>query len=691
MAFDLASATPAPSGFDLASAKPVDASADSTPAKKPFSLKDYLLPSSVSDFGSTFRTLLGMQLAPIGNAAATAAALPKVGAQMASSAVATPLAGYLGAGAAGTRALGLTSADPANVVRNVQSALTYKPSDPTAQGVASGLGFLPGKFAQGADWAGDKLAQATGSPALGAALNTGIQGLPMAFGVKPTAAGIQSALDQAGALLRRPPVQSAEDVLAQNFQNTPQSTSAAAAAPSLAQVSPNLRQGITAAAQKTGGAINPEALQRHIQADTLPVPLQLTAGQATQDPMMISQEMNLRGQQPDLLARFNGQNQKLIENLQAVRDSTGPEVFSTNPVEHGDTLIDAYQAKNDAAQAVIAAKYKALRDANGGQFPVDARQLLANATDQLHQDLLFDHAPKPIMATLTRLADSGNMTFENFESLRTNLARVMRSSPDGNQIAAAGVIRNAMEELPLSPGAAGLKPLADQARAAARTQFQALQADPAYNAAVNATVPADRFVNRFVINAPRDAVATMRQNLADNPTALQTLGVATIDHLRSAARIADNGSGNFAQAGYNKALQNLAPKIGSLVDPKTVETLQNLGDVARYTQAQPRGSFVNNSNTAVASIARYGSGALEHGTNMAFKGIPVGTMVRGAAQKFSTTKLAQQALAPGAGLSQLAPSAGFRPMGAAPVPAGAMPAPQGGQLGLMGGTGQNIP
>lgn len=679
MGFDLSTAQPV-SGFDLSTAKPVDdKSSIAPPEKKPFNLKDYLLStpervaasanSPPTPFSSAFRSALSPFLGPL----ALAKALPQVAGQMASGAVAAPLAGYTGAGAAGLRAAGLTSADPASVVNKVQSALTYQPTDPSSQALSTALNYLPGKFAQGADWTGGKVSQLTGSPAIGAAVNTGIQGLPMLAGIKPSATAIQSSLDQAGAMLRRPPPLSAEDVLARSYQNSPQSTSAAAAAPSLAQVSPDLRQGITAAAQKTGGAINPEALQRHIQADTLPVPMQLTAGQATQDPMMISQEMNLRGQQPDLAARFNGQNQKLVDNLQAVRDSTGPEVFSTNPVEHADTLIDAYQAKNDAAQAGIAAKYKALRDANGGQFPVDAKQLLANATEQLHQELLFDHAPKPIMATLNRLADNGSMTFENFESLRTNLARLMRSSPDGNQIAAAGVIRNAMEELPLAPGAAGLKPLADQARAAARTQFQALDADPAYKAAVNKSVPADRFVNRFVINAPRDDLATMRQNLADNPTALQTLGVATIDHLRSAARIADNGSGNFTQAGYNKALQNLAPKIGSLVDPKTAETLQNLGDVARYTQFQPRGSFVNNSNTFVSQAAKYGGGALEHGTNMAFKGIPVGTIVRGAAQKFSTNKLAQQALAPGAGLGLLGPSTGGRPMGAAPIP----PQPQG--------------
>lgn len=101
---------------------------------------------------------------------------------------------------------------------------------------------------------------------------------------------------------------------------------------------------------------------------------------------------------------------------------------------------------------------------------------------------------------------------------------------------------------------------------------------------------------------------------------MQALSLATLDHLRDAACIAAIGSGNFAQAGYNKALQNLSPKLGSLVDPETAETLQNFGDVARYTQSQPRGSFVNNSNSTVAKIAKYGGGAIERGRRILIPG-----------------------------------------------------------------------
>src|SRR6185312_4145656 len=309
------------------------------------------------------------------------------------------------------------------------------------------------------------------------------------------------------------------------------------------------------------------------------------------------------------------------------------------------------QDKAAAADADIDAKYQALRDANGGKFPVDVKQLTENVENALHQDLLYEHAPKEL-GQLQSLAESGNMTFEQFEAMRTNLARTMRSSSNGNEVAAARVIRQQMEKLPMAGDASSLKPLADAARSAARKQSQTVEADPAYSAALSGKVPPDTFVRKFVTGGNRDDVATMQKNLSDNPVALQTMGVSTVDHLRRAAGIDDMGNGNFSQAGFNKQLQALAPKIKTLVGPKVADTLEQVGNVARYTQAQPRGSFVNNSNTLVGSLADHGGGLLEHAVNAQTGGIG-GTIARGMLKGRATNATIQRSLAPGAGLDQL--------------------------------------
>jgi hypothetical protein len=606
----------------------------------------------------------------------------------ATGALAMPIAGLGGLAAGATNYVNRLAGrdtpdiDEAGVVRDIRNQLTYQPRSDSAKAAGAlmgrGLGWVDRNVAEPALGAignvsptaenvvrtavpaGAEIASAAFPVArgLGGALRT-------AEGMAPTvvanAADIGPAMSKplyrpsAPAAAIQPAAATAEDILARQVANSPQSMGAAAASPNLTGVSQELKDAVVKAAKKNGGAINPEVLARHVEASTLPVPMQLTEGMATQSPRLISMEQNMRGRYPQLTERHNDLNRQLGQNVQAIRDEVGPDVFSTNHVEHGDTLIAAYRAKAAAADSQIDGLYQKLRDAAGQNFPVDGKAILENATKELHKRLLFDHAPPEIMRTLDRLATNG-MTFENFESLRTNLARTMRSpSVDGNVKAAAGVIREEMENLPLGPAAAQLKPYADAARSAARAQFRALDADPAYKAAVEGSVPPDRFVSRFVINAPRDDVVMMRDNLADNPTATQTMGVSALDHLRDAARLSPHYEGNFASASYNKALLGLSPKIQALLPAQAAENLEKLGNVARYTTAQPKGSFVNNSNTFVAGAADYGAGALEGMVNVAAQGVPIGTWGRKAIENARSGGKVRQSLTPGAGLGNLQP------------------------------------
>lgn len=462
-----------------------------------------------------------------------------------------------------------------------------------------------------------------------------------------------------GRLSRGKPTVTEAPATAGEMTTNPQSISAAAATPNLVNASPELKEAVSTAVDN-GAPVNAEVLNRHLQAESLPVPARLTKGQATQDPVLISQEQNQRGLANGAFAQhFNAQNQNLADNMQTMRDEVGPDVHSTNQVEHGDTLIKAYQAKDAKAEANIAAKYKALKDANGGSFPVDAKALKANVEAALHQQYLYEHAPSAEMAQLDRAASKEGMTFEQYEAMRTNLARTMRSSGDPNERAAAGVIRQQMENLPLTGGAANLKPLADAARAAAKARFDAISADPAYKAVVTGRASPDSFVRNFIVNGDRDDVALMRQNLADNDKALQTMGVGALDYLKKSARLDDEYRGNFAAQSYNKALrEQLGPKLPSLFTPKQAEDLANIGDVARYETAQPKGSFVNNSNTATSLLAEHGKGIAEQLVNAKTLGIG-GTLGRKFLSRRAERSLAKEHLSPGAGIT-------WQPSGAAP-------------------------
>lgn len=419
-------------------------------------------------------------------------------------------------------------------------------------------------------------------------------------------------------------------------------------------VSPELKQEIS---NIPVNKINLPTLQRHIEADTLPVPVRLTEGQATGDVVKLSHEQNRRGKDPMLAQRFNEQNGQLIENLEAFRERAAPDAPGSRTIDHSQAIIDAYKELDNTLNAGINEKYQALRDAAGGQFPVDAPKLLSNVETRLKKELLSNEAPAGQFKELQRLAEGNNMTFEDYLSLRRNLGDVARTATDGQVRRAASLMIEEIEKLPLQKEAAALKPLADQARKAARDRFQMLEKDPAYRAASGDTVPADKFLETFVVKGHNKNVQAMIDHLGADSVARQHMAAGTINFLRDRAGIID-GQGNFTQAGYNKALKFLddSNKMPLIFDGETATGLKTLGNVARYTQAQPRGAFVNNSNTTVSALAEKASqaigSAVEKGLNVSVPGLQLGTSVMEMRARRAAEAQTQKALKPGAGIKQ---------------------------------------
>lgn len=428
--------------------------------------------------------------------------------------------------------------------------------------------------------------------------------------------------------------------------------------PQLEHASDGLQLAV-ARAQEAGTPINPDVLQRHIEADTLPVPMQLTFGQATLDPVAISQEMNSRGgKAPPVPPEFyNAQGRALAQNLDVIRRNAAPDVTATDPLQHGQVLIDQYKAMDAPVQADIAAKYKALEDANGGQFPLDGQALASNTQAALDKALKSSSVPADLQANLDKFANGRQMTFQDFETMRSDAADAQRTATDGRQRAAAGIVRQQLEAMPLTPEAAGLKPLADQARAAAKARFDALDSDPAYKAAINdgvdpgqASPLADNFVQKYIIGAPRANILQMRQNLAGSPIAQQTIPAATVDYLRGKSK-ADVETGQFNASTYNGVVDKLGPKFDALMDPASAATLQQVGNVAKYTTVQPKGSYVNNSNTLVGMGLDVAKNRIGDALNTATLGA-TGT-IAGIAKGIGQVRAARAATAPGAGITKL--------------------------------------
>lgn len=500
--------------------------------------------------------------------------------------------------------------------------------------------------------------------AIGGAISQGAEAVGKQTGISPTdiEQGVNAAM-MALPFAKRPikaGVAKVKSMLPEyTIENVSPGSVGAAAVPTettikaaLTGASPELQKAVS---NVPANKVNVPVLQRHIEADSLPEPVRLTNGQATGDVTQLSLEQNRRGSDPQLAARFNEQNAQLVKNMDAIREIAAPDAYGTRTIENSDSLIDAYKKLDAERNAVINNKYQKLRDAAGGEFPIDAPALLDNVKAALKKDLLSNDAPASQMAELNRMAADKSMTFEDYLSLRRNLGDIARTSADGTTRRAASLMIQELENLPLQEGAKQLKPLADSARSAAKARFQMLEKDPAYKAAVEDSVTPDKFIDKFVVNGSRDNVQAMIDQLGRDSVAHQHMSAGTLNWLREKAI---DSSGNFSQAAFNKALNQLdkSQKLNLVFNPDASSTLKTLGNVANYTQAQPKGAFVNNSNTLVGSMAERAAGGLEAAANIAGGGkfgIPVGSMVRGQVQKFKAAKETKKALEPGAGITSL--------------------------------------
>lgn len=399
--------------------------------------------------------------------------------------------------------------------------------------------------------------------------------------------------------------------------------------------------------------INLPALESHVQALNLPIPISLTRGQATGDLVALSNELNRRGELQNIAYRMGETNKALIENLSAIRDRAAPDLPGSKSSDFGQIVIDTYKGIDNDRRTVIGNLYKDLEKAAGGNFPIDSRTFVNNADAQLSKKLKSEFVPPTIQRQLQAYRDGGRMDFEQFEALRTNLATEIRKAEragDGNASMALSIIRDSLEDLPLTGEAAALKPLADAARTAARERFEALKRDPAYKAAVDDKVAPENFVETFVLSKGKGTeknVQTMMEALGKGTDGQHAVAANIIEYLRSKSV---DQQGNFSQAAYNKALKELDPKLQNIFDGASAQTLRDLGEVARKVMAQPKGSFANNSNTFVSALAdKFGKGA-EQALNLAIPGASIGTAAAQVRARRAGRQFEEQSLEPLAGV-----------------------------------------
>jgi len=410
-----------------------------------------------------------------------------------------------------------------------------------------------------------------------------------------------------------------------------------------------------------------------------------TEGEALGDVAKMSDEWNNRAKNPELLKRFEERNPKLVAAVNDIQERAAPDIYTKDIKELGQLAIDDLVKKDAVRLANIENNYKALEAANGGQFPIDVNQLGANIDKSLKSKLkskYYETQLSEIKHEIDNFIKQGSMTFEDFENLRTNLAQEMRSSKNGNVRAAAHIIREQLENLPMPDNLTSIKPLADKARASVVERNKILDSNPAYRAATKDTrniaelqsgvdhVGSDRFISKFVTGntdtASRANIQRLIQELGEDSQGHQAIKSATIEHLK---QLGVNQQGVFKQDAFGKNVKTvLGSKLDSIMQKPFVTDLNDLADVARMSEHVKGGpSFANTSNTAVVAernallqeAKNIGAGVTEAAINTKTLGFG-GTLLRRQIEARAEKKAAEQAAKQAALETQriLSPSAG---------------------------------
>ena len=396
--------------------------------------------------------------------------------------------------------------------------------------------------------------------------------------------------------------------------------------------------------------LNANVLSRHLEADSLPIPVRLTKGQALQDANLISKERNERGIKEQYVEHFNQQNKDLLANAQAIKERTAPNVFTTDYVDDAGNAINfVNDIKKNNVEATRTA-YKDLESLGGGKFPIDAKTFGDNALSALSKGEESEFLPEVFKRRIDEYASGKKeMNFDNFENLRTQIAKASRATDDGNVRHALGVVRQELENLPMPGASAELKAAADNARNLAKHDFELENTNDLYNKVVNGKADTKDFIQNFVVRSKNSDFANSLNLLKDNPQAIEHLRSGTLDYL---TREATDASGNFSTAKFNKAINKMDVdgKLDALFGGDA-QMLRNLVKTGQYVEARPRGSFVNESNTFVAAAKALGASGIEKALNATTANIvPIGTMGREALQSRAIKKATKEALKPGAGV-----------------------------------------
>ncbi len=380
-------------------------------------------------------------------------------------------------------------------------------------------------------------------------------------------------------------------------------------------------------AMKIPGALNEQALAR--LADYRRLGLTPTRGRVTLDPFDVTQEQNAMR----MAAATGSREAKLPMIAQDNNKSLLGAVEDMRPVADrvtlGERVMSPIMARDAQLKSGVDSLYQQARDTSGRSLPLEGGTFTRMANQALDEANVGSFLPADIAKKMNAIAKGEYpLTVDVAEQLKTSIGNLQRNSNDGNVRTALGIVRKALDDAPLQndrlfnpgsvPAMPGMVPPStaaagqesvnafNAARSAARERFSWQQGTPAVQRALEGSAP-DAFIQREIISKSAAAadVAKLAAEIAQAPAAQEAVRSGIVQHLKDAAigRGNNTATANFSGRQWLSALSDIGDqKLKQFFSPAEIEQLKAIGRVGAIETFQPRGSAVNNSNTA-AGIA----------------------------------------------------------------------------------------
>lgn len=379
-------------------------------------------------------------------------------------------------------------------------------------------------------------------------------------------------------------------------------------------------------ALSTGREVDPAAVRR--LADFSSVGATPTRGMISQNPVQITREMNLAktaaASSDDSLSGLpmiqNRNNTVLIDRLNDAGAGRGDSLSA------GQALSGAITGRRDALRGAERQAWDAARGMPGYTQPIE-KHVLSQINGALDSEGLMPFMNRGISDYMAAF-QTGNRPFtpQDYRNLQSMLSREM--SKGGNEAAAAGVaarVLGASELRPINPVGhittpvpAGVSAQLDdflsqpgqaidavnRARAATRAAYDFEGSTPLVRQVLGDARAAnpETIAKNYIIGGSLREAREVAGHVGQSPV----IKDAIVAHLKDKALNSHSDEvGKFSQSAYNKALEAIGDrKLSLFFSPEELAQLRAVGRVASYTQVQPVGSAVNNSNSATTLLGK---------------------------------------------------------------------------------------